>query len=119
MFTFYYLGFILVGTILAQQYGKKTKNFLWREYFALLAAPIIGLIGLTFFFGFQPIKLFLLGVIILPTLEWFTGRAYHTTLGSKLWEYKHYPLPGGYTSWLAVPIWGGAMVLLWLIVHRF
>ncbi|MBI2639413.1 MAG: hypothetical protein HYW90_00775 [Candidatus Sungbacteria bacterium] len=115
MFTLYYLIFISVGTHLAYLYGKKTNRFLWKEYFALITAPLLGTAGLAFIFGWKPIEMFLLGMIILPTLEWLTGRAYHKVLGARLWIYERYPLPGAYTSWLTLPIWGAAMVLLWLI----
>ena len=119
LFSILYLILAKVGAILAYQYGKRTKKFLWREYWVMVSAPILGTIGLTYFFGWTPIKMFILGVIILPALEWSTGHTYHKIIGSRLWFYTRYPLPGGYTSYLTLPIWGSAMVLLWLISKHF
>lgn len=118
MFTLSYFTLTVAGTALAYLYGRSTQRFLWREYIAMLAAPLTGVLGLTAFFGLKPIRIFFLGVIILPLLEWGTGRAYHKILGSRLWEYHRYPLPGKYTSWLTLPIWGAGAVLLWLIMNR-
>lgn len=118
LFTILYLVLTKIETILAYQYSKNTKHFLWREYWAMVAAPLLGALGLTYFFGWAPIKMFFLGIIILPILEWFTGRTYHRIMGSRLWTYERYKLPGGYTSYLTLPIWGSGMVLLWLIANR-
>lgn len=118
MFALYYLLFVAIGARLAYLYGKNTKIFLWKEYWALMASPMLGVIGLTFFFGIKPIEMFVLGMILLPILEWSTGKAYHAVLGSRLWVYERYPLPGRYTSWLTLPIWGAAMVLLWLMAKH-
>lgn len=118
MTAFYYLLFVAIGAILAHRYGKNTKEFLWKEYWALLAAPLLGVAAITMKFGFAPLKSFILGMIFLPTLEWFTGLAYHKVLGARLWEYHRYPLPGKYTSWLTLPIWGAGAVLLWLISNN-
>jgi len=118
LFTIVFLIITVIGAKLAYWYGKNTKQFLWREYWAMLAWPILGTIALSYFFGWGPIKMFFLGMIILPTLEWFTGLTYHRVMGSRLWNYERHKLPGGYTNYLTLPIWGAGMVLLWLIAHH-
>ena len=119
MITFYYFLFIAAGFFFAYLYGKKTKRFLWREYIALLAAPLLGIIGLTLFMGIPPLLVFFTGLVVGPLLEWFVGWLYHRVLGIRLWIYERYPLPGRYTSYLTIPMWGFGIVFLWLIVRNF
>lgn len=119
MIALYYFTFVLIGLFLAYLYGRHTKNFLWREYFAILAFPLLGIIGLVLKLGWVPLKIFVAASLIGPILEWLVGFFYHKTMGSHLWLYERYPLPGRYTSWLTLPIWGMGLLLFWLILKNF
>lgn len=114
-----YLLLATAGAVLAYWYGKNTRRFYWSEYWAMLAAPLLGVAALAYWFGFQFIYVFFFGALFLATLEWFTGFAYHNIMGARLWRYERHALPGGYTSYLTLPIWGSGMVLLWLIMKSF
>lgn len=119
MISIYYFFFSLTGFFLAYLYGRHTKRFLWREYFAILAAPILGVLGLILILGLQPLYVFIVGSFVGPALEWLVGLFYHKTIGSHLWIYERYPAPGRYTSYLTIPIWGFGLTLLWLIAKNF
>src|SRR3989338_6272506 len=101
----YYLLFIIGGMILAYFYGRHTKKFLWREYLAMFALPLLGIIFFTYYIGINVLVVFILGVIILPVLEWIFGFTYYKILGSHLWVYERYSWRGRHTSWLTLPVW--------------
>lgn len=115
----YYFIFAFAGFFLSYLYGRHTKDFRWREYVAMLIAPILGTLGLTYFLGFRPIEVFLICCFVGPALEWLLGIFYHKTIGARLWIYERYPWPGGYTSFLAMPIWGIGLVFIWLFLKLF
>lgn len=73
MIVTFYIIFIIVGFLLAYLYGRKTKRFLWREYFAMIIAPLLGLGGLVFLYGRAPLLIFFIGMIVGPILEWLLG----------------------------------------------
>lgn len=110
---------VILGFILAARYGRSTKKFLWREYFALLVAPAVGLVGLIILFGTKPLFAFITLALIGPASEWLLGFMYHKTLGTRLWLYERYCLPGRYTSWLTIPMWGFAGIFLQLVFEYF
>jgi hypothetical protein len=103
-----------VGMFLAYLYGRKTKQFRWREYFALIGAPVIGCLGLSYYYGPSVIYFFFASSVVGFLMEYLIGRAYHKTLNSRLWTYGKYHV-GGYTSLLALPMWGVAGVVFWLV----
>lgn len=119
MVLLYYFLLILIGFALAYRYGRYTKQFLWREYAAMLAFPLLGIAGLIFLLGMSPFYIFSVGLFAGPVLEWLIGFFYHKIMGARLWVYERYPLPGRYTSWLTIPIWGFGLVLLWLVTRNF
>lgn len=104
------------GMFLAYQYGKKTKQFRWSEYFALIAAPVIGSLGLSYFYGEKIIYFFLTSCAVGFVLEYAIGMAYHKTLNRRLWTYGKYNV-GGYSSLLVIPMWGVAGVVFWLVAQ--
>ena len=113
-----YPAFLLMGSVLgiylAYLYGRKTKRFLWREYFALLSAPILGSLGLAFFYGTKIIYFFLVCGLVGFILEYNIGKAYHKTLNRRLWTYGKYSV-GGYTSPLTFPMWGICGIVFWML----
>jgi hypothetical protein len=104
----------LVGIYLAYLYGRKTKRFRWREYAALLAAPLFCVSLLVYQQGIKVFYLFVASAAVGLLLEYSIGLSYHKTLNRRLWTYNRYSL-GGYTSWLVVPMWGVAGVVFWLL----
>lgn len=102
------------GMFCAYLYGRRTKKFLWREYFALIAAPVIGCLGLTYFYGIDILYFFAASSIVGFIMEYVIGKAYHKTLNTRLWTYGKYNV-GGYTSLLTFPMWGVAGVVFWLV----
>jgi hypothetical protein len=109
--------FILVtflGFWLAYLYGRKTKNFRWSEYLALMAMPIIFIILFSYFIEIKVLSLFVVSSFMGFVLEYIIGFAYHKTLNRRLWIYKRFSI-GGYTSLLSIPVWGAAGVIFWFI----
>ncbi len=100
-----FLFFSVIGSYGAYLYGHKVRRFRWSEYFALLALPVASSLGLIYFYGIKILYYFLLSMIVGFVLEYFLGLAYHKTLNHRLWVYKKFSL-NGYTSWLALPLWG-------------
>jgi Putative ABC-transporter type IV len=117
MIALLYLLFIIAGVILASHYSRHSKRFFWREYISMITPIIIGLVGLIFLLGIKVLYVFLISCVLGPLLEYGTGLTYHKVIGSRLWIYERYPLPGLYTSWLTFPIWGAGCLLIWLIFH--
>jgi hypothetical protein len=113
-----YLSFCIVGTALASHYVRHSRRFFWKEYSTILIPILLGLLGLIFLVGIKILWVFLVSCIVVPFLEWCLGWVYRHITGSHLWIYERYALPGRYTSWLTIPIWGGAFVVLWLIMHQ-
>lgn len=114
-----YFLVIITSFALAYLYGRHTKNFLWKEYIAMLAMPLIGVAGIIFWVGTSALYVFVFGVLIGPLLEWMMGFVYYKILGKRLWVYERYPLPGRHTSYLTIPIWGIGFLLLWLVSKSF
>lgn len=102
------------GFVGAYLFGRKTKNFRWSEYIALLAAPVFGSLSLSYFYGVKIIYLFLISSVVGFILEYSVGLAYHKTLNKRLWTYDRYSV-GGYTSFLTFPMWGVVGIIFWLI----
>ena len=116
---FIFLGILfvfidLVGFYLAYLYGRKTKNFRWREYLAITIFPIIGVLVLTYLSGVKVLLLFAVSCFVGFSLEYVLGLAYHKTLNKKLWEYKRLSI-NGYTSLLSIPFWGVGGVAFWFL----
>lgn len=113
-----YPAYLLLGSIigmyLAYLYGRKTKRFRWSEYVALLAAPVLGSLGLSYFYGIKIIYFFVESSIIGFIFEYGIGRAYHMTLNKRLWTYGKYSVEG-YTSLLTFPLWGVGGIVFWLL----
>jgi hypothetical protein len=106
--------FCIGGFYIAYLYGRHTKQFRWREYMVLIAAPLICVGYLIYLDGVKVLELFLISGVVGLMMEYGMGRSYHKTLNRRLWTYNRYSL-GGYTSWLVLPLWGIAGVIFWLL----
>ena len=111
-----YVLFIVVGWLILLSYKQKPKFFLWGVFLAIIAIPVGGPAGLYALEGKMPILIYPIGALLGPVMERFGGWFYYKINGSHLWTYKKFPLPGGYTSWLAAPFWGFLFVAIWAIV---
>jgi uncharacterized membrane protein len=114
-----YLGiiavfFCLVGFYLAYLYGRKTKQFRWSEYLAIIVWPLLCVLALAYFVDVKILTLFFASAFIGFVLEYVLGLTYHKTLNKKLWHYERLSV-GGYTSLLSIPIWGVVGVVFWSV----
>jgi len=120
MLTELYPVFLLVGSViaiyLAYLYGRKTKKFRWREYFALFCVPVLGSLSLSFFYGIKILYFFVVCGIVGFALEYIIGLAYYKTLNRRLWTYGKYSVEG-YTSFLTLPLWGTAGIIFWMLAR--
>lgn len=115
---YFYIILLLVGYHLAYLYGRHTKKFLWREYIALLVAPTVIFILVAVSNGIKAVYVFASGCLLGMPLEHMLGFAYKKIMGAHLWVYERYPTPGQFTSYLTIPIWGFAFVLVWFITRN-
>lgn len=104
----------LIGCYLAYLYGKKTTVFRWSEYLAIIAAPILFIIFLSFYYDFAILKMFFASAIVGFLGEGFFGFVYHKVLNKRLWTYNRLSLHG-YTSFISIPAWGIAGVIFWFV----
>lgn len=114
-----YITSIFLGWLLLIPYTKKTEDFRWKEYVAMITIPVIGLIGLIYLKGTNALWVYIIGMILGPILEHLIGWFYHKVNGAHLWVYHRLPISGGYTSFLVAPLWGFAFVFIWMIVELF
>ncbi|MBI4193394.1 MAG: hypothetical protein HY536_02080 [Candidatus Colwellbacteria bacterium] len=101
-----------VGFYLAYLYGRKTTEFRWSEYFAILIVPIMSVIVLALVKSEKILILFLISACLGSLLEYLVGLLYHKVLNKRLWTYHRLSL-NGYTSVLSFPVWGIAGVVFW------
>lgn len=80
----------------------------------MLFVPVIGSLLLSVYYGIKVIYLFFISAIVGLLLEYILGLAYHKTLNKRLWTYDRLSLHG-YTSFLAIPMWGVAGTVFWLL----
>lgn len=104
----------LLGFYLAYLYGRKTKQFRWSEYIAIILLPIIGVIAFAYFVDVKILSLFIISSFFGFVLEYLLGLTCHKTLNKRLWEYNRLSV-GGYTSLLSIPIWGVVGVTFWFL----
>lgn len=103
-----------VGFFLAYLYGRKTRQFRWSEYVAIIIWPLLFVIILAYYVETKILVLFMVSAFVGFILEYVLGFVYHKTLNRRLWHYDKFSV-GGYTSWLAIPIWGIAGVIFWFL----
>ena len=114
-----YLWYIFVavssiGFFLAYLYGRKTEEFRWSEYIAIITVPILFIVYLVAYYEFAILKLFMASAFLGFTAEGIIGFVYEKVLNKKLWTYNRFGVKG-YTSYLSIPLWGIGGVVFWFI----
>lgn len=104
----------LVGFCLAYLYGRKTKQFRWSEYVAIIILPIAAILAFAIFIDIKILSLFFASCAIGFFLEYLGGFVYHKTLNERLWQYDRLSI-NGYTSLLSIPFWGIGGCTFWVI----
>lgn len=110
----FFIFITLVGFYSAYLYGRRTKQFLWREYWAIVIWPLLSVLAFAYFVDVKIIILFLVSCLVGFLFEYLTGLTYYLTLSKRLWVYSRLSI-GGHTSLLSIPLWGIAGVLFWYI----
>lgn len=115
-----YPAFCIVSSVVviygAALFSRKTKRFRWSEYVALMCVPVLGSLGLAYFYGFKIIYFFFVCSVVGFAFEYILGKAYHLLMHQRLWTYGKYSVEG-YTSLLSLPMWGVGGVIFWMIAH--
>lgn len=114
LLSFVYITLTFLGFYLAYLYGRKTKQFIWKEYLAIMFLPTILIFLLVYFYGIKILALFLISSFSGFFLEYIFGLTYHKTLNKRLWEYKKFSV-NGYTSLLVIPVWGIAGIYFFML----
>ena len=111
-YIFVILGFL--GFYLAYLYGRKTTEFRWSEYIAMIILPVLFVLFLSFYFDIKILYMFLVSSAIGFVAEGLMGFAYDKILNKRLWTYNRLDIKG-YTSFLSIPLWGIAGVVFWFL----
>ena len=125
---FIFLGMIVIG-VLSEAFISQFHFFLTKKHFKkyhfsigrylfLLLFPLAATLYIASHVGFKLINTFIAFALVGPIIEWAIGFSYHMVVGEKLWTYDRYNI-NSYTSFLAIPIWGLAGVLFWLLARVF
>jgi hypothetical protein len=99
------LAIFFAGLYAAALYGRRTRKFYWSEYVVVTTLPSFALLWTWYRIGPEAVYMYAITCFAGPILEYTLGRAYHFTIGKRLWTYKTSRL-GGYTSLLVIPYWG-------------
>ena len=99
--------------------GYTEHRFSIGKYFFLLSFPFVATVSVVPFAGWKFVAILISFSVVGAFLEWLTGWSYHQVVGQKLWTYHRYPIGGGYTSVLTLPLWGLAGGFFWLLAMLF
>jgi hypothetical protein len=88
------------------------------KYCYLLSLPTLAVLVTMQRIGIVVLYVFITTSLVGPLFEWLAGFTYEYIVGKRLWTYHHYGM-SQYTSILAIPLWGFAGVLLWLVGQLF
>ena len=111
----YYLFFVILGFVVTYLFRPRVRKFSWQEYTILLSGPFVGLVLIIYMLGPLPFYIFVLVSFGFTLAECIVVFTYHKIMGSHLWIYERLNLPGKYTSFLSIPLWGFWATFLWLI----
>jgi len=103
---------------LLTKHPHKTYHFSWGRYMYLLLLPLLATVYMAYQVNQSLIYVYFIFTFVGTALEWCIGYSYHQIVGQRLWTYHRYSI-NGYTSILAMPIWGMGGVLFWLLTQRF
>ena len=96
----------------------KEHHFVVGRYVISLMLPFILLFIIYIHLGYSVLNVFLASAILGTFAEWFAGWWFYKIMGIRLWTYHKYAITK-YTSFLSIPLWGIAGILLMLIVKLF
>jgi len=118
-----YIAYFLIPWLLVYLftyfYGRNTKRWVWKEYYAVAAGPVAGVIVLSFFMGAKVLLYFVLCAAVGFSGELLLGLFCKRVLNKRLWYYTKKPLLGGHTSLLNLPLWAGGGMLFFLLAKLF
>lgn len=112
-----------IEMILSRAYFKthgkhQVVHFKLSRYLFLMAVPLLGVSLLSYLAGLSIWKFFFIFMLMGTTLEYCIGYSYKVIVGQMLWKYNKYSIKG-YTSLLALPLWGLCGSLVYLLVEAF
>ena len=103
--------------VIARKRYKKYHYSLGR-YLFLLLFPILATLFIFSRVGTDVVTVFVAFAVVGTFLEWLVGFSFHMVVGHRLWTYYRLNI-NTYTSLLAIPLWGLAGVLFWLLAKVF
>jgi hypothetical protein len=110
---------MILSKMYFKSHGKhQVVHFKVSRYLFLLCVPMVGIILMSYLVGLSVWKFFFIFMVLGTTLEYCIGFSYKVIVGQMLWKYNKYTI-NGYTSLLAVPLWGLCGVLVYLLVKSF
>lgn len=110
---------VILSKIHFRLHGQhQVVHFKLSRYLFLLSVPLIAITLMSYLVGLSIWKFFLIFMILGTVLEYWIGYSYKIIVGQRLWTYNKYSFHG-YTSWLAIPLWGWCGVLVYLLVNSF
>lgn len=124
LFLFLMAGGVTVELLLQKLYYYITRKkfvplqFSFGRFLYYLSVPLSGVIILYFLEGIQIVESFFIFSLVGTFIEWLIGYFYEKIIGKPLWTYHIFSLQG-HTSLLAMPLWGLAGVLFWLLAKIF
>lgn len=101
------------GLFLCATFNKKKRRFEWKTFGLFILGPLCGVLLVSNLYEQNLIYFFIFSSALGTILEYLVGYFYHHTFHERLWEYDRLNI-GGYTSWLAVPMWGAVSILFWI-----
>jgi MFS-type transporter involved in bile tolerance (Atg22 family) len=103
LFSIIFIVISLVGFLLAYLYGRKTTNFRWSEYLAIIIAPLLFIVFLGIYFDKKILLVFSASAVVGFIAEGIVGFVYEKVIGQRLWTYNYLSVKG-HTSILSIPI---------------
>lgn len=100
----------IISERILRSHKKRHAKFTWRHYLFYVSFPLSVSAFIIYSYDNRLALVFVGSMVLGTVFEWLLGYYYHDIVGQKLWTYKKYAI-SGYTSWLAMPLWGFAGVL--------
>ena len=104
-----FLSFLVVAKL-----GPHIHKFKWSRYALIVGPPVLLVLVFAYITDTKLLIVYVGSAFSGTCAEYTFGRAWHMTMGHRLWEYWRYA-PGGYTSLLITPLWGVVGVFFFLL----
>ena len=95
---------------------KTRRHFSPLRCFLFYVTPIIGIIGLTQFFGMSIVYFYVLSCLAGFGFELLAGWSWKKATGEYLWQYDRHSVRN-HTSFLSLPGWGIAGVMFYILAY--